>query len=165
MSTVRNADKIAFITSGKVAEYGSHDELFQLGGLYHSMVIAQTDDNIQEELNTYKVKRLTSATSFRRSATRSGGTRRRTLRRRPTRMQSIQEFQITFPEESTKPKPIKRQLTRMLTALAIVAPAEEIEVNDDISPDGEEILEPNEEEVNMYIQYCGIAYYNYYHTF
>jgi ATP-binding cassette subfamily B protein len=41
LSTVRDAEQIAVLAEGRVAELGSHDELLALGGRYASMVGAQ----------------------------------------------------------------------------------------------------------------------------
>eukprot|EP00962_Isochrysis_galbana_P008034 scaffold2188_cov102-Isochrysis_galbana.AAC.4 len=41
LSTIRNADTIAVISGGHVAEQGTHDELMALGGIYTSLVHAQ----------------------------------------------------------------------------------------------------------------------------
>ncbi len=41
LSTTRRADVIAVLTSGRVAEIGSHDELVAAGGLYRRMVEMQ----------------------------------------------------------------------------------------------------------------------------
>jgi ABC-type multidrug transport system fused ATPase/permease subunit len=38
---VREADQIAVLAEGRVAELGSHDELLLAGGRYASMVAAQ----------------------------------------------------------------------------------------------------------------------------
>ena len=38
LSTVRDADKIFVIDSGKVMEHGTHQELYARKGLYHKMV-------------------------------------------------------------------------------------------------------------------------------
>ena len=35
-STIRDADKIFVIDSGLVVEFGTHDELIALNGVYHS---------------------------------------------------------------------------------------------------------------------------------
>lgn len=48
LSTLRNADRLAVIEDGKVAELGTHDELVAMGGIYSRLVKAQT------ELNTIK---------------------------------------------------------------------------------------------------------------
>ncbi|MBQ7721788.1 MAG: ABC transporter ATP-binding protein [Kiritimatiellae bacterium] len=45
LSTLRNADRLALIDGGKVAEIGTHDELLALNGRYASLVKAQTDLN------------------------------------------------------------------------------------------------------------------------
>ena len=43
LSTVRNADQIAFMESGRIVETGSHEELMRIeDGLYHSFVVAET---------------------------------------------------------------------------------------------------------------------------
>ena len=41
LSTIRSADKIVALTDGQVAEIGTHDELMNKEGLYHSLVMAQ----------------------------------------------------------------------------------------------------------------------------
>ena len=41
LSTIRNADQIAVIKAGKVAEVGTHSELLERGGLYHRLNKAQ----------------------------------------------------------------------------------------------------------------------------
>ncbi len=43
LSTIRNADKIAVIAEGRVAECGTHDELIAKGGLYSELYNAQFD--------------------------------------------------------------------------------------------------------------------------
>jgi ATP-binding cassette subfamily B protein len=45
LSTLRNADRLALIDGGRVAEIGTHDELLALNGRYASLVRAQTDLN------------------------------------------------------------------------------------------------------------------------
>ena len=41
LSTVRNADKIAYLEHGRVVEQGTHDELMEKKGVYHHLVMAQ----------------------------------------------------------------------------------------------------------------------------
>ena len=41
LATVVGADKIVCLNNGKVAEEGTHAELMQLGGVYHSLVKTQ----------------------------------------------------------------------------------------------------------------------------
>ncbi|KAM5156859.1 ATP-dependent translocase ABCB1-like [Mantella aurantiaca] len=41
LSTIQNADKIAVIQNGKVVEQGTHQQLLQLKGAYHSLVTIQ----------------------------------------------------------------------------------------------------------------------------
>ena len=41
LSTVRNADRIAFIENGRIAEIGSHQELMEKNGAYAALVRAQ----------------------------------------------------------------------------------------------------------------------------
>lgn len=47
LSTIRDADKIAVIRDGCVAEWGSHDELIAMKGLYSDLVGSQMEINIQ----------------------------------------------------------------------------------------------------------------------
>ena len=42
MSTIKNADVIAVINAGKVAEIGTHEELMKKQGDYYRMVHMQT---------------------------------------------------------------------------------------------------------------------------
>ncbi|XP_075683763.1 ATP-dependent translocase ABCB1-like [Rhinoderma darwinii] len=41
LSTIQNADKIAVIQNGKVVEQGTHQQLLQMNGVYHSLVTIQ----------------------------------------------------------------------------------------------------------------------------
>lgn len=41
LSTIQNADLIYVLENGRLAEYGSHDELLQKEGVYHALVSAQ----------------------------------------------------------------------------------------------------------------------------
>ncbi|XP_072010354.1 ATP-dependent translocase ABCB1 isoform X3 [Engystomops pustulosus] len=41
LSTIQNADKIAVIQNGKVVELGTHQQLLQMKGVYHSLVTIQ----------------------------------------------------------------------------------------------------------------------------
>jgi ATP-binding cassette, subfamily B, bacterial len=44
LSTVRDAEQIAVIADGRLAELGSHDELLELNGAYAAMIAAQSHD-------------------------------------------------------------------------------------------------------------------------
>ena len=39
LSTIKDADMIAVIHKGKVAEQGTHEELMKLGGKYYDLVV------------------------------------------------------------------------------------------------------------------------------
>ncbi|GKT61374.1 ABC multidrug exporter [Colletotrichum tofieldiae] len=41
LATIRNADHIVVMSSGRIAEQGCHDELVALNGIYHNLVMAQ----------------------------------------------------------------------------------------------------------------------------
>ena len=41
LSTIRNADCIVALKDGKVAEQGTHEELMEMNGVYHSLVESQ----------------------------------------------------------------------------------------------------------------------------
>jgi ABC-type multidrug transport system fused ATPase/permease subunit len=43
LTTIRNADKIAVLSGGKVSELGTHDELMALNGTYAGLYHRQTD--------------------------------------------------------------------------------------------------------------------------
>ncbi len=43
LSTIRNADKIAVLQDGRIAQCGTHDELMAVGGLYSELYRAQFD--------------------------------------------------------------------------------------------------------------------------
>jgi len=45
-ATVRLADRIAVLHEGRVAEYGSHDELVALGGRYAAMFAVQAEPHV-----------------------------------------------------------------------------------------------------------------------
>ena len=49
ISTVRNADHIMILEGGKVAEYGTHDELIALGGSYARLYEKQQLEKMIEE--------------------------------------------------------------------------------------------------------------------
>ena len=46
LSTIRNADVICVIQSGRIVEQGSHDQLLQAGGVYHNLVSGQVRGNL-----------------------------------------------------------------------------------------------------------------------
>ena len=41
LSTIKNADSIAVVDGEHIAEYGTHEQLMQLGGLYEKLYNAQ----------------------------------------------------------------------------------------------------------------------------
>ena len=43
LSTLRNADKLLVLDKGKVAEYGTHNELLEQKGIYYKLVMAQRE--------------------------------------------------------------------------------------------------------------------------
>ena len=45
LSTIRNADLIVGMENGNVKEMGTHEELIELKGIYHSLVVSQTKLN------------------------------------------------------------------------------------------------------------------------
>ena len=65
LSTVRNADMIVALEEGKVKEKGTHAELMELGGLYHSLVERQLAG--KEEVREKEEQHLERQTSGRNS--------------------------------------------------------------------------------------------------
>ncbi|CAF0788245.1 unnamed protein product [Adineta ricciae] len=51
LSTIRNADLIVGFEKGRVAEYGTHDDLMEKRGLYYELVTAQTEKEKEKEDN------------------------------------------------------------------------------------------------------------------
>ena len=41
LSTIRNADQMAYLEHGRVVEQGTHDELMERNGVYHHLVMSQ----------------------------------------------------------------------------------------------------------------------------
>lgn len=63
LSTVRNADMIVCLADGQLRECGTHDELMSLKGLYHELVISQTqktesEPELSNDENNHKHKEL-----------------------------------------------------------------------------------------------------------
>jgi len=58
LSTVKNADKIAVISEGRVAECGTHDELIAEGGLYSELYHLQFRANNGEKVTVTEKERL-----------------------------------------------------------------------------------------------------------
>ena len=50
LSTVRNSDKIVAINNGVVEEEGTHDDLMNKQGLYHSLVTAQMNNAVEDAI-------------------------------------------------------------------------------------------------------------------
>ncbi|XP_024123995.1 ATP-binding cassette, sub-family B (MDR/TAP), member 4 [Oryzias melastigma] len=77
LSTIRNADVIAGFQNGKVVEVGTHSELMEKQGVYHTLVTMQTfqkaDDGEEESDADEKsplAKQLSDSSLFRRKSTR-----------------------------------------------------------------------------------------------
>ena len=45
LSTIRNADEIAVVTDGRIAERGTHEELMNKNGIYKQLYSLQFRDN------------------------------------------------------------------------------------------------------------------------
>ena len=50
LSTVRNSDKIVAINNGVVEEEGTHDQLMEKQGLYHSLVTTQMNSSMDDTI-------------------------------------------------------------------------------------------------------------------
>lgn len=49
LSTIRNADLIVVLEHGVMMEYGSHDELMKLQGLYYDLVVTQSNKENKDD--------------------------------------------------------------------------------------------------------------------
>ncbi len=45
LSTIQNADTIAVLSGGRVAELGDHTSLKRLGGIYHNLIRQQEKED------------------------------------------------------------------------------------------------------------------------
>ncbi len=52
LSTVRDADVIAVLSGGKLAEYGTHDQLISLKGQYYRLFKASNGEHDEENVKT-----------------------------------------------------------------------------------------------------------------
>ena len=57
LSTVRNSDKIVAINNGVVEEEGTHDQLMEKQGLYHSLVTTQMNSSMEDTIVNNNHKR------------------------------------------------------------------------------------------------------------
>ena len=48
LSTIRNCDRILYISDKGILESGSHDELMAKKGLYYKLYLSQTDEEAKE---------------------------------------------------------------------------------------------------------------------
>ena len=53
LSTIRNADTIAVLSGGRVAEAGNHETLMAEQGLYFDLVTSQVTGSLDEELELF----------------------------------------------------------------------------------------------------------------
>lgn len=58
LSTIRNADVIYALENGKIAEFGTHDELMSKEGVYYTLVKTQEHGSNQKEKNSKKLRNL-----------------------------------------------------------------------------------------------------------
>ena len=49
LSTIKNADEIAVITKGRIAEKGSHEELWAQGGIYKGLYESQFKPGVEND--------------------------------------------------------------------------------------------------------------------
>uniref|UniRef100_A0A3Q3W723 Uncharacterized protein n=1 Tax=Mola mola TaxID=94237 RepID=A0A3Q3W723_MOLML len=76
LSTIRNADVIAGFQKGEIVELGTHSQLMEKQGVYHSLVTMQTvEDGEEEELpdgeRSPLIKSFSESSLYRRKSTRS----------------------------------------------------------------------------------------------
>jgi ABC-type multidrug transport system ATPase subunit len=57
LSTIKRADKIIVLSRGQVVEQGTHDELYELHGIYHGLVEAQnlSAESDEEDAGEHKL--------------------------------------------------------------------------------------------------------------
>uniref|UniRef100_A0A671LKP0 ATP-binding cassette sub-family B member 5 n=1 Tax=Sinocyclocheilus anshuiensis TaxID=1608454 RepID=A0A671LKP0_9TELE len=71
LSTIRNADVIAGFQNGEIVELGTHDELMERKGIYHSLVTMQGKEEMTMDEKSPSVSSLNDRTLFRQKS-RSG---------------------------------------------------------------------------------------------
>ena len=57
LSTLKNSDRIFVVDTGSIVEQGSHEELLELGGLYHRLVKIQTELSREPSIDALAVKK------------------------------------------------------------------------------------------------------------
>jgi ATP-binding cassette subfamily B protein len=58
LSTVKNADKIVVLKDGKVAEEGTHDQLYALGGEYRTLYDLQFRDQEERDVISDEIEAI-----------------------------------------------------------------------------------------------------------
>ena len=92
LSTIRNADTIAVLSGGRVAESGNHDTLMAQEGLYFDLVTSQVTE-APAEAPVLRRRTTRRAGSFRRQS-RSGLTRKPSLVRQLSKMVGVDMVEV-----------------------------------------------------------------------
>ena len=113
LSTIRNANTIAVLSGGHVAEFGNHETLMAKKGLYFDLVTSQTDRQREifdeKTMVEYKTPRPDSKPVFKRQSTLQS--RPSFLARQLTRLGGL-SLQETFEEEpETENVPCTREVS------------------------------------------------------